>query len=80
MTFAAHVDDLYGLNLGTVDIATAIPNSANGVYWVVELARQYLNVVTLTRKVTWSSSPAIPASMTSTDVSRHRAPDDNYRM
>ncbi|MBL8574814.1 MAG: hypothetical protein JNM13_14155 [Hyphomicrobiaceae bacterium] len=82
-----HAEDMYNFNPGAEDITTGIPDGANGIFEVTGLARQYLNVATLTRYLTWSGlAPATMQVATSAsrwarqDPMRTRQPDDNRRI
>jgi hypothetical protein len=79
MHMTLHAEDRYNFNPEAQDIATGIPDSANGIFEVTGLARQYLNVSTLTRRVEWSGAAAGPAAVAAQDTSRQRAPSDNRR-
>lgn len=57
LTLTVHVEDMYNFNTeGAVDIATGIPDSANGQFEVTGLARQYLNYDEISRTVSWWGS------------------------
>lgn len=49
-----HMEDTYNFNPGDKDATTGIPDDENGRFQVVGLAKQYLNVGTATRTLTWA--------------------------
>lgn len=51
-----HVEDRYNVNLGATDVATGIPDSANGRFEITGLATQYTNHATIIRHVKWNES------------------------
>ncbi len=77
--FTLHAEDRYNFNPGMHDIATGIPDDANGRFEVSGLAQQYMNYSVLTRAVSWSG--ATPASTVVQHISdsRDRKPQDNRR-
>ncbi len=48
-----HAEDRYNFNPGAKDIATGIPDSANGRFELCGLAHQYMNFGRATRSVSW---------------------------
>lgn len=48
-----HFEDMYNFNPGAADIATGIPDSDNGLFEITKLAKQYLNVGSSRRTVSW---------------------------
>ena len=75
-----HAEDRYNFNPRAHDIATGIPDSANGVFEVTGLAKQYMNYATLQRNLRWSGSTAESPEVTRIAASRDRKPDDNRRI
>jgi hypothetical protein len=51
-----HVEDRYNFNPDATDVATGIPDSANGRFEITGLAKQYTNYATIVRHVTWGES------------------------
>jgi hypothetical protein len=80
MTFTLHMEDMYNFNPGAKDIATGIPDSENGIFEVTGLAKQYMNVATLSRHVKWTGIPAKGFNVSMTPFLRQRAPSDNRRV
>lgn len=80
LTLVVHAEDRYNFNPGNADIATGIPDSANGVFEVTGLAKQYMNYATLTRRVEWSGTPATTFTVSMTPWLRQREPRDNRRL
>lgn len=81
MRFTIHMEDRYNFNPGEADIATKIPDAANGRFEITGLARQYMNVGTASRTVTWQRRD-MPGQ---TEVAggpdrRVRQPNDNRRV
>jgi len=79
MTMTVHVEDRYNFNPDSNDIATGIPDSANGDFEVTGLANQYTNRSTVTRTVTWREGDAAHAQIADTELGRERRPQDNRR-
>jgi hypothetical protein len=79
LTFTLHMEDMYNFNPGAKDIATGIPDSENGIFEVTGLAKQYLNVATLTRRATWKGAPAKAYNVSMAPILRQRQPSDNRR-
>jgi len=48
-----HMEDRYNFNVGATDVATGIPDSANGRFEITRLAKQYTNYGTLKRTLRW---------------------------
>ncbi|MDR7036393.1 hypothetical protein J2X36_001131 [Methylobacterium sp. BE186] len=80
MTMTIHVEDMYNFNPGAQDIATGIPDDANGLFEITGLAQQYLNVAEVQRHVAWRGSAVAAARVTLADTSRQRRPSDNRRL
>jgi hypothetical protein len=51
-----HVEDRYNFNPGSTDVATGIPDSANGRFEITGLAKQYTNYATIARHVKWDEN------------------------
>jgi hypothetical protein len=76
-----HAEDMYNFNPGAQDIATGIPDEANGVFELTGLGQQYLNVATLRRHVVWAGPPdATGVATTGGPRWRDRQPSDNRRL
>lgn len=80
MEMILHVEDMYNFNPGAKDIVTGIPDSANGIFEITGLAKQYLNVSELTRYVEWTGKPDSVLTITSSNPGRVRQPSDNRRL
>jgi hypothetical protein len=79
LKFTLHMEDMYNFNPGAKDIKTGIPDSDNGIFEVTGLAKQYMNVATLTRHVAWKGAPAKAFEVSAAPILRQRQPDDNRR-
>ena len=75
-----HMEDRYNFNPGQHDIATGIPDSANGIFEITELAHQYTNYATVQRKISWREGEHSGATATGAPTSRQRKPADNRRV
>ena len=80
LTFVIHAEDRYNFNPEAADIATGIPDSANGVFEVTGLAKQYMNHATLTRRIEWWGAPTTTFEVSMTPWLRQRQPRDNRRL
>ncbi|MFQ1700690.1 hypothetical protein ACJ5NV_08845 [Loktanella agnita] len=81
LTFTIHAEDQYNFNPGQADIATGIPDSANGVFEVTGLAQGYRNEATLTRRVQWTGpTPTGTHTVTDAPTRRQRPPNNNRRI
>ena len=74
-----HAEDRFNFNPDSEDIATGIPDEANGVFEVTGLAQQYTNYSTLTRTISWSGATATSPTVSRLNAQRERAPGDNRR-
>ena len=77
MVVTVHAEDRYNFNNGAADIATGIPDSANGELEAAGLAYGYMNYSTLQRTVRWTNTSAPVLVPTS---GRSRQPQDNRRL
>jgi hypothetical protein len=75
-----HVQEMYNFNPGAADIATGIPDPANGIFEITGLAKQYLNVSQISRTVQWTGEPSAVKFVTPADPRRERQPADNRRV
>jgi hypothetical protein len=75
-----HAEDRYNFNPRQHDIKTGIPDSANGVFEVTGLAKQYMNYATLQRNLRWSGSTAESPEVTRIAASPERKPADYRRI
>jgi len=75
-----YVEDRYNFNPGSTDVATGIPDSANGRFEVTGLAKQYTNYATVTRATKWEESSSLIAKAKGTAPGRQRMPSDNRRL
>ena len=75
-----HVEDRYNFNPGANDIATGIPDSANGRFEITGLGKQYMNYATITRSLQWKEGErwAVPGG--GAIAGRQRKPADNRRL
>ena len=80
LTLVVHAEDRYNFNPGAADIATGIPDDANGVFELTGLAKQYMNNATLTRRIAWSGAPAASFTVSMAPWLRQRQPRDNRRL
>jgi len=74
-----HAEDRYNFNKNNLDIATKIPDSANGRFEVTGLAQQYTNYAQLVRQVKWKAPTGASAEVIRIDNERQRKPHDNRR-
>jgi hypothetical protein len=80
MSLTVHAEDRYNFNPGAHDIATGIPDGANGIFEVTGLARQYMHYSTLQRSVVWREGDRSVGSVSSVQPARVRQPQDNRRI
>jgi len=83
MDFVVHFEDKYNFNPGQADIATGIPDNANGIFEVTGLASQYLSISTISRQLKWVGAPTGKHILTASGggrVRRQRRPSDNRRI
>lgn len=82
MLMTLHAEDRYNFNPGAADIASGIPDWANGIFEVTGLAHQYMNTSTINHKVVWSESNSTHSSTRSDkgQNTRDRKPADNRRI
>lgn len=77
-----HMEDRYNFNPGAADIATGIPDSANGRFEITGLAKQYMNYGTITRQLKWKhkdGSKPEQLEVSGDPRSRQRRPSDSRR-
>lgn len=80
MHLTVHAEDRYNFNPGQSDIATGIPDDANGKFELAGLGHQYMNLSKLNRVVRWTvHSSMVPAIVARSDSGRARKPGDNRR-
>lgn len=75
-----HMEDRYNFNPGNVDIATGVPDSANGIFEVTGMAHQYTNYATVRRQVSWREGDWSRSTPRGAPTSRQRKPGDNRRV
>lgn len=75
-----HMEDRYNFNPGAADVATGIPDEANGRFEITGLAHQYTNYGTLTRHVRWEDGAPTTSRLTNAPNGRQRKPSDNRRI
>jgi hypothetical protein len=80
LTFTVHMEDMYNFNPGAADISTGIPDDENGIFEITGLARQYLTVATLKRRIQWTGTAAKGFNTSMTPVLRQRQPGDSVRV
>jgi hypothetical protein len=83
MFLTVHAEDRYNFNPGDADIATGIPDEANGKFELAGLGHQYTNYSTLTRMVRWNSLKSDSTSsrgLVTGTPGRPRGPADNRRL
>jgi hypothetical protein len=79
MRMTLHAEDRYNFNPGSHDIATGIPDDANGIFEVTGLAHQYMNYATLVRSLQWTKTHPDPPAVSPAHPGRQRQPGDNRR-
>ncbi|TFW18574.1 hypothetical protein [Duganella callida] len=75
-----HMEDRYNFNPGMQDVATGIPDSANGRFEITGLAKQYTNYATVTRHVSWAEGSWNKRTVTGAPTDRQRKPQDSRRL
>lgn len=75
-----HMEDRYNFNPGQQDIATGIPDAANGTFEITGLAKQYTNYATVQRQITWREGSWMGSSSAGAPTDRQRKPQDNRRL
>lgn len=75
-----HMEDRYNFNPGQADIATGLPDSANGRFEITGLAHQYMNYATIQRHVTWVEGDWKQSETTGAPTDRQRKPQDSRRL
>lgn len=75
-----HAEDRYNFNPGADDIATGIPDSANGRFEVTGLAHQYENHGTLRRVLHWSGLELGVSLVAAPHTTSLRQPTENRRI
>ncbi len=82
MDFMLHAEDKYNFNPDQHDMATGIPDSANGGFEETGLGKEYMHYAQLERTVTWQEQPlgADGGAVSGEPKDRDRAPQDNHRL
>jgi hypothetical protein len=80
MHLILHAEDRYNFNPGDADIATQIPDSANGQFELTGLGHQYTNYGTAARLARWSTSSADFSVPPTASAGRLRTPADSRRL
>lgn len=75
-----HMEDRYNFNPGQSDIATGIPDSANGNFEITGLGHQYTNYATIQRNVSWAEGQWESPATAGAPTSRQRKPQDSRRL
>lgn len=75
-----HAEDRYNFNPGAADIATGIPDSANGRFEMTGLGCQYENYGTVQRILSWRGMELGVSLMAKPDTTSLRQPSDNRRV
>jgi hypothetical protein len=73
-----HAEDRYNFNPGDEDIATGIPDSANGRFEITGLGHQYNNHSSLRRVLSWTGFQ-LGVHSAAASTARSRQPSDNRR-
>lgn len=79
MTMVIHAEDQYNFNPGETDIATGLPDDANGMFVVVGFAHGYYQSSTVRRKFSWKSFDLGVSSMGTNIIRRQGQPRNNMR-
>nr|GEU80231.1 hypothetical protein [Tanacetum cinerariifolium] len=58
-----HMEDRYNFSPGAVDVATGIPDAANGRFKITRLAKQYTNYTTVKRHARFGADSVIAVSL-----------------
>ena len=74
-----HAEDQYNFNPGQEDIATGLPDDANGRFEVIGWAHGYRNNATLRRSFSWTGYELGVPSLAINPPRRARQPNDNRR-
>jgi hypothetical protein len=80
MHLILHAEDRYNFNPGEADIATGVPDSANGQFELAGLGHQYTNYGEAARLVRWSTSSADFIVPKTASAGRIRRPADSRRL
>lgn len=75
-----HMEDRYNFNPGSADVATGIPDSANGQFEISGLAKQYTNYATFTRHTRWADGSSTSTHTSDAPSGRQRMPSDSRRL
>jgi hypothetical protein len=75
-----HMEDRYNFNPGAADVATGIPDSANGQFEISGLAKQYTNYATFTRQTRWADGSPTSTHTSNAPSGRQRMPSDSRRL
>lgn len=75
-----HMEDRYNFNPGQHDVATGIPDSANGRFEITGLAKQYTNYGRITRQITWNDADSTSYATSGGATGRSRQPSNNRRL
>jgi hypothetical protein len=79
-TMILHAEDRYNFNPGDADIATGIPDSANGRFEMTGLGHQYENYGTIQRMLSWRGMELGVSLSARPDTTSLRQPSDNRRL
>lgn len=80
MYLTLHVEDRYNFNPGDSDIATGIPDEANGRFELAGLGTQYMNYASVTRILRWTLLSSQRTTAMDNYASRLRRPADSRRL
>lgn len=75
-----HVEDRYNFNPGSNDVATGIPDEANGRFEITGLAKQYTNYATVHRTTRWIAGSTVGSTTGHGPEGRQRMPSNNRRI
>jgi len=73
-------EDMYNFNPGQRDIATGLPDSANGVFEISGLAKQYINYGSINRRIDWFFGGFVLDDVSLCENDRNRRPSNNRRL
>lgn len=79
MRLVIHAEDQYNFNPSAKDITTGIPDSENGRFVIVDLAKGYRNEGTARRTLTWKGLATGVSGSGGGPRGRQRQPDNNRR-
>jgi len=75
-----HTEDRHNFNPGQHDMATGIPDSANGLFEITGLASQYTNYATVQRHITWIEGSWSKVATSGAPTDRQPKPQDSRHL